>query len=115
VTRIDAIFEAERAINGLAADARRADIAPLVAELEAWMRRERAALSRHAAVAKAMDYMLRRWDGFACFLKDGRTCLSNNAAERALRGVWSCPCFAGHSGGCGLSCNELARRAHSEP
>jgi transposase len=87
VTRIDAIFEAERAINGLAADARRADIAPLVAELEAWMRRERAALSRHAAVAKAMDYMLRRWDGFACFLKDGRTCLSNNAAKRALRGV----------------------------
>ena len=30
--------------------------------------------------------MLRRWDGFASFLDYGRACLSNNAAERALRG-----------------------------
>ena len=29
--------------------------------------------------------MLKRWDGFACFLDDGRICLTNNAAERALR------------------------------
>jgi transposase len=32
---------------------------PLVAELESWMRAERGRLSRHADVAKAMDYMLR--------------------------------------------------------
>ena len=38
-------------------------------------------------VAKAMDYMLRRWDRFARFLDDGRICLTNNAAERALRGI----------------------------
>src|SRR4051812_2787395 len=31
--------------------------------------------------------MLRRWDGFAAFLEDGRVCLTNNAAERALRGI----------------------------
>lgn len=30
--------------------------------------------------------MLRRWDSFASFLDGGRACLSNNAAERALRG-----------------------------
>ena len=91
VTRIDAIFDAERAINGLDAGARLAirqeQIAPLVAELETWMRRERARLSRHAPVAKAMDYMLKRWNGFARFLADGRVCLTNNAAERALRGI----------------------------
>ena len=29
--------------------------------------------------------MLRRWDGFTRFLDDGRICLTNNAAERALR------------------------------
>jgi transposase len=91
VTRIDAIFDLERAINGTDAEARRSarqrDAAPLVADLEQWMRAERAALSRHAPVAKAMDYMLRRLDGFAAFLHDGRICLSNNAAERALRGV----------------------------
>ncbi|WP_449257026.1 IS66 family transposase [Bosea sp. (in: a-proteobacteria)] len=46
-----------------------------------------AKLSRHAPVAQAMDYMLRRWDGFARFLGDGRICLTNNAAERSLRGL----------------------------
>jgi transposase len=34
-----------------------------------------------------MDYMLTRWDGFVRFLEDGRICVTNNAAERALRGV----------------------------
>ncbi len=29
--------------------------------------------------------MLKRWDGLARFLDDGRICLSNNAAERAIR------------------------------
>jgi transposase len=62
-------------------------IAPLVSELESWMRSERARLSRHADVAKAMDYMLKRWAAFARFLSDGRICLTNNAAERALRGI----------------------------
>lgn len=40
-----------------------------------------------AETAKAIDYMLRRWASFALFLKDGRVCLSNNAAERAIRGI----------------------------
>ena len=61
--------------------------APLVADLHSWMREERAKLSRHNDLAKAMDYMLKRWDAFARFLDDGRICLSNNAAERALRGI----------------------------
>jgi transposase len=91
VTRIDAVFDAERGINGLDAGARLAvrqrEVAPLVAEFETWMRRERAGLSRHAPVAKAMDDMLKRWNGFVGFLADGRACLTNNAAERALRGI----------------------------
>ena len=91
VKRIDAVFDAERAINGLAADerlaVRQAEIAPLVADLHAWMTAERARLSRHAPVAKAMDYMLTRRDRFTRFLTDGRICITNNAAERALRGV----------------------------
>ncbi|HYA74273.1 MAG TPA: IS66 family transposase [Roseiarcus sp.] len=91
VTRIDALFAIERAVNGLGAEqrkaARKAHSAPLVADLQAWMRVERAKLSRHSDLAKAMDYMLNRWDAFARFLEDGRVCLSNNAAERALRGI----------------------------
>src|SRR5258707_420703 len=51
------------------------------------MRTERARLSRHADIAKAIDYMLKRWPAFTRVLEDGRICLSNNAVERALRGI----------------------------
>jgi transposase len=90
VKRIDALFDIERTINGASADkrlcVRREQSAPLLAELEAWLREERARLSRSASVIKPIDYLLKRWDGFARFLQDARICLSNNAAERALRG-----------------------------
>lgn len=66
---------------------RRYRSAPLVADLETWMPEERAKLSRGSDVAKAMDYMLKRWAFFTRFLDDGRICLTNNAAERALRGI----------------------------
>jgi transposase len=62
-------------------------VTPLVAEFEGWMRAERARLSHHADTAKAMNYMLKRWPAFTRFLADGRICLTNNAAERALRGI----------------------------
>jgi transposase len=91
VKRIDAIFAIEREINGLPSperlDIRRQRVVPLVADLQQWMRAERARLSRHADVAKAMDYMLKRWTAFARFLENGQVCLTNNAAERALRGI----------------------------
>ena len=91
VRRIDALFEIERSINGQSAEQRRAVrqklSAPLVADLESWMREQRAKLSRSNDVAKAMEYMLKRWPAFTRFLDDGRICLSNNAAERALRGI----------------------------
>jgi transposase len=90
VKRIDALFDIERTINGISADERlrmrQQQSAPLLAELEAWLREQRARLSRSASVIKPIDYLLKRWDGFARFLQDGRICLSNNAAERALRG-----------------------------
>jgi transposase len=91
VKRIDVLFDIERVINGQSPEqrlaTRREHSAPLVTELEEWMRTERARLSRHNPVAKAMDYMLKRWESFTVFLRDGRVCLTNNAAERALRGI----------------------------
>jgi transposase len=91
VRRIDELFAIERTINGLSAGdrlaARQQESRPVVADLEKWMRAERARLSRHAETAKAIDYMLTRWPAFTRFLADGRICLSNNAAERALRGI----------------------------
>jgi transposase len=91
VKRIDAIFDIEREISGHSIDerlaVRRERVAPLVSDLETWMRAQRAKLSRHSDVAKAMNYMLTRWNTFTRFLDDGRICLTNNAAERALRGI----------------------------
>jgi transposase len=91
VQRIDALFAIERTINGKPASERRAirreQSEPLVAELETWMREQREKLSRGHDLAKAIHYMLCRWTSFTRFLDDGRICLSNNAAERALRGV----------------------------
>jgi len=57
--------------------------ASLVLELETWLR----GLSRHSQVAQAINYILKFWEGFIRFLADGRICLTNNAAERALRGL----------------------------
>ncbi len=91
VRRIDALFAIERDINGHSAEQRRAVhqelSAPLVADLQDWMRAQRTKLSRANDLARAMDYMLKRWTAFTRFLDDGRICLSNNAAERALRGI----------------------------
>ena len=91
VKRIDALFDIEREINGRSAAERLAIrqklSASYVAELENWMREQRVKLSRHDPVAKALDYMLTRWTAFTGFLDDGRICLTNNAAERALRGL----------------------------
>jgi hypothetical protein len=91
VRRIDEIFAVEREINAATPEQRHAvrqqRIKPLVTALEGWMRSERARLSRHADTAKAIDYMLKRWPAFTRFLGDGRICLTNNAAERALRGI----------------------------
>lgn len=103
VRRIDPLFDIEReALGRLAADrlALRVELSkPLVDELEGWMRTARAGMSKHAPVAKAMDYLLTRWAGFTRFLRDGRVCLTNNAAERSLRGIAIarplCPCRAG--------------------
>jgi transposase len=91
VKRIDALFDIEREINGLSAEkrllVRRERSLPLLVELETWLREQRNKLSRSSNVLKPINYMLKRWDGFARFINDGRICLTNNAAERSLRGL----------------------------
>ena len=59
----------------------------LVVELEAWLREQRAKLSRNNDTTKAINYCLSRWDAFSRFVDDGRLCMSNNAAEREIRAV----------------------------
>ena len=91
VLKLDALFDIERSINGKSPAerlvVRRELSVPLMAELHDWLKAQLAKLSRNHDLAKAINYMLRRWHAFARFLDDGRVCLSNNAAERALRCV----------------------------
>src|SRR5437868_13487038 len=91
VHRIDALFEIERSINGKNVEERlqvRQTLSrPLVEDLRVYMREQVAKLSRGHDLAKAFNYILKRWASFTLFLEDGRVCLSNNAAERGLRGI----------------------------
>ena len=86
-----ALFAIEREINGLVPEQRLAvrneRSRLLVVELETWLRQQRAKLSRRSETAKAIDYSLKRWTALTRFLDDGRLCMSNNAAERAVRCV----------------------------
>src|SRR3712207_2738560 len=107
VRRIDELFKVERELHGQPAAERLAvrkeRTKPLVLELETWLRIQHARVSRKSEIGKAIAYALNHWTALTRFLEDGRICLSNNAAERALRGIavgrrnWT---FAGsHRGG----------------
>ena len=91
VRRIDELFEIERTINGKTPEqrlaVRQAQSKPLIIVLEAWLRNQRDRLSSKSDTVKAINYCLTRWTAFTRFLDDGRICLSNNAAERAVRGI----------------------------
>ena len=91
VRRIDALFAIERDINGKSADervaVRQAMSRPLVDDLKAYMREQATKLSPRHDLVKAINYITKRWSAFTLFLDDGRVCMSNNAAERGLRGI----------------------------
>ena len=89
--RIDTLFEIERSLHGQSAqerlDTRQRLSRPVIQALHAYIHEQLARLARGHDLAKAFKYMLKRWTAFTLFLEDGRVCLSNNAAERALRGI----------------------------
>jgi transposase len=91
IAKIDALFAIEREINGLVPaerrKARQGRSRPRVEALETWLRQQYARLSPNNQVAKAIAYSLNCWGGLVRFLNDGRLCMTNNAAERALRGI----------------------------
>ena len=60
---------------------------PLVEALGIWLHEQRARVSAKSDIGKAINYSLNRWAAFTRFLDDGRVCMSNNAAERGLRGI----------------------------
>lgn len=90
VRRIDALFAIEREINGASHEqrlaVREARSRPLVVDLERWMRENRRKLSPKAEMAKAFEYMLRRWPSFTRFLGDGVSGVWSPPSRRAVKG-----------------------------
>ena len=92
--RTDAVFDIERDIVCLSAGerlrVRQERVAGRVEALEGSMRVERAKLSHHAEVAKAIDYMLKRWPAFTRFPEDGRILLDEQMPPSERYAVWRC-------------------------
>jgi transposase len=91
VRQIDALFAIERDINGQSPEKRRAIrqalSKPIAQALHAYLVEKRFEFSKTHDLYKAINYLLKRWPAFTLFIEDGRVCMSNNAAERALRGI----------------------------
>jgi transposase len=87
--RIAALYAIEATIRGHSPDvrlaARRARSAPLFTDLRAWLEKTQARISSKSDLAGAIRYALTRWTALTLVLRDGRACLDNNAAERAMR------------------------------
>ena len=60
---------------------------PLLGELQAWLEKTLARVSRKSEIAAAIRYALARWRALLRYLDDGSIEIDNSAAERALRVV----------------------------
>jgi hypothetical protein len=89
--KIAALYRIEAEIRGRPPDerlrVRLAQSAPLFADLKAWLETTLARVPGRSDMAKAIRYSLARWPALTMVLRDGRACIDNAAAERAMRPV----------------------------
>jgi transposase len=87
--RIGLLYAIEAEIRGQPPEARLAArqirSAPLFIELRTWLEATQSRVSGRSELAAAIRYALTRWEALTLVLRDGRACLDNNAAERAIR------------------------------
>lgn len=58
-----------------------------MADLHAWLETSLRRTSGRSDMAKAIRYSLNHWNALTLILRDGRACIDNSAAERAMRPV----------------------------
>src|SRR3954470_13906772 len=104
--RIGELYAIEAEIRGRPAEERRAvrqeRSKPLVDALHAWLTAQLGRVSDKSALAEAIRYALRHWQGLILFLDDGRIELDTNVIERAIRPIAlgrKNSLFAGSDGG----------------
>ncbi len=89
--RIAALYRIEETIRGRPPDqrlcARIKQTAPLMEALRDWLDATRSRISGRSELAAAIRYALSRWEALTLILRDGRACIDNSAAERAMRPI----------------------------
>ncbi len=89
--RIGALYKIEDDIRGRPAEQRlrvRDDrTAALMAALRDWLEATRGRVSGRGELAAAIRYTLSRWQALTLILRDGRACVDNSAAERAMHPI----------------------------
>lgn len=89
IERMQPLFAIEAELYGQSPEARLAArlvrSAPIMAALRAWMEATLPRIPGRSDLAKAFRYALANWRALTTVLRDGRACLSNNAAERRMR------------------------------
>lgn len=89
--RIAALYRIEDTIRGRPPDQRLAirteHTAPLMADMRGWLDATYSRISGRSELAAAIRYALSRWQALTLILRDGRACIDNSAAERAMRPI----------------------------
>jgi len=86
---IAALYEVERETRELEPRdrqrIRREKAAPIIEALHAWMMAQKQLVPEGSAIAKALDYSLRRWIPLTRYLDDGAVPIDNNWCENQIR------------------------------
>ncbi|MGF7192498.1 hypothetical protein JOE11_005576, partial [Robbsia andropogonis] len=91
LTHIGQLYDIEREVHDLEPDERherrQKRSRPIADALHAWMLLHRQRVSEGSAIAKALDYSLRRWGALTRFLDDSQLPIDNNWAENQIRPI----------------------------
>ena len=86
---IGALYEVERQAKDMSEDNRRRirqrDAVPIAEKLHDWMLTQRELVPEGSAIAKALDYSLKRWVALTRYLDDGALPIDNNHVENQIR------------------------------
>lgn len=88
--RIGRLYEIERAGKSLTIDARKTLRNEAQRELQSfydWLTQIRQGTANGSGLAKACDYVLRRWPAFARYAETGHLPIDNNPAENVIRPI----------------------------
>jgi transposase len=89
--RIGELYQIEARIRGRPSDQRarirRAESRPLVDAMKMWLEAQLGRVSAKSALAEAIRYALRHWQGLGLLRADGRVEIDSNTVERTIRPI----------------------------